>query len=771
MICSVVYTENPARKFIQNPLVCHRTHDMMWRSLPRLSTCSKIMRSSVLLFKRLCSLALLCLCALPSTAHAQQNSRPVSQEQDEDVVRINTELVQTDVMVFDKSGRFVDGLKPEQFELRVDGKPQTISFFERVKAGSASEEAQLAAARGRVSATATESGVKPLDRGRTVFFYVDDIHLSTESLHRTRQTLLHFIENEMMQNDQVAVVSAIGQVGFLQQLTDNQAVLKAAVARLTAVRQPVRDSQQPPMSESMALAIEQERDPQLLDFFTAPLIRDGLTRETAENMVKAHASQLLEQSSFFTRNTLSGLESLARRASALPGRKLVFFISDGFILNLRRNEITDSLRNITNAAARNSVVIYTMDARGLAVSSLYDASTQGTFDPSGRTVGYLTSDISDTQEPLRTIAANTGGRALLNSNSYNLPIKQALSETSRYYLLAWRPEGEARGNKFRRIEVSVRGRSDLKVNVRGGYYDVSAKQSAKRNQTETKTPAPSAKSPDTDLREAIKAPYPVTTLPTELDLVYLDMPEKGLVLTVSTQIAGQFLSLEQTGDKQTGAVDIAGLVLNDQGKAVASFSDHLNLSADASANPNATKSNIVYNYQAHLTPGLYQVRVAAHDNKSGRTGSAIQWIEIPDISAHRFSLSSLLLSEITKRAMSLLTDPNGIATATTSVDHHFSKTSKLRFLTFIYNAARDTTAASATPDLALQIQVLRDDQPIITTPLRKVTIDGAADLARLAYAAEIPLEGMLPGRYVLQVTIIDRIAKTSASQHTNFEIE
>jgi VWFA-related protein len=726
------------------------------------------MRSSVLHFKRLCSLALLCLCALLSTAHAQQNSRPAQQEQDVDVVRINTELVQTDVMVFDKNGRFVDGLKPDQFELRVDGKPQTISFFERVTAGSASEEAQLAAARGAISATSNESDVKPLDRGRTVFFYVDDIHLSIESLRRTRQTLLHFINDEMKQNDQVAIISATGQIGFLQQLTDNRTVLRAAVARLSTPRQPVRDSQQPPMSESMALAIETERDPQLLDFFVSPLIRDGLSREAAENMVKARATQLLEQSSFFTRNTLTGLEGLARRASALPGRKLVFFISDGFILNLRRSEIMDSLRNITNAAARNSVVIYTMDARGLAVSSLTDSTTQGTFDPSGRTVGYLASDISDTQEPLRTIAANTGGRALLNSNNSNIIITRALAETSVYYLLAWRPEGEARGNKFRRIEVGVRGRSDLTVNVRGGYYDMATKQSAKHNQAETKPAA--HKTPDTDLGEAIRAPYPVAALPTQLDLVYLDVPDKGLVLTVSMQVVGQFLTFEQAGDKQTGEVDIAGLVFNDQGKLAASFSDHLNLSVNASAISNAPKANIVYNYQAHLPPGLYQVRVAAHDNKSSRTGSAMQWIEIPDLSSHRFSLSSLLLGEITKRAMSLLNDPQALATPRTSVDHHFAQSSRLRFLTFIYNAARGTTN-DAPPDLALQIQILRDDQPVVTTPLRKVATEGATDLARLAYAAEISLDGMLPGRYVLQVTIIDRIAKTSASQHTNFEIE
>ena len=65
----------------------------------------------------------------------------------DDVVRTRTELVQTDVTVVDKSGRFVEGLSAEDFELRVDSKLQSLSFFEQVRAGSIDEEKQLTAAR------------------------------------------------------------------------------------------------------------------------------------------------------------------------------------------------------------------------------------------------------------------------------------------------------------------------------------------------------------------------------------------------------------------------------------------------------------------------------------------------------------------------------------------------------------------------------------------------------------------------------------------------
>ncbi|HEX8096427.1 MAG TPA: hypothetical protein VF507_00265, partial [Pyrinomonadaceae bacterium] len=110
--------------------------------------------------------ALLLACAQTSAAQQTQEQQP---SQSDDVVRVTTELVQTDVMVFDKQGRFVEGLQPAQFELRVDGKPQAISFFEMIRAGSLDEDVQLAAARGlggsreiRTSSKGERAAVRPL---------------------------------------------------------------------------------------------------------------------------------------------------------------------------------------------------------------------------------------------------------------------------------------------------------------------------------------------------------------------------------------------------------------------------------------------------------------------------------------------------------------------------------------------------------------------------------------------------------------------------------
>lgn len=685
-------------------------------------------------------------------------------------MKINTELVQTDVMVFDKNGHFVDGLKPEQFELRVDGKPQPLLFFERVAAGSVNEEAQLAASRGlsRTANAPEQSKTLPLDRGRTVFFFIDDLHLAPANLPRVRALLTRFVDVEMGQNDQAAITSASGQIGFLQQLTNDKTVLRAAIERLKLRQRTVSDFGRPPMSEYQALAIERP-DQDVIDYFIEQIVREtpGITRAAAENMVLSRARELLQQSANVTTATLATLESLMRSSEPLPGRKLVFMISDGFFLDNRNSDSNDRIRRVTDSARRSGAVIYSIDARGLS-TGLPDASSDVPFDPSGRLSRAGLGELSASQDALSVLAAETGGRALLNSNAPQTMVTRALKESSVYYLLAWRPDSEApRDRKFRRIEVRVMEHPEFTVRTRRGLYGDESKAPAPRKKSEARRELP--KTTNDELREAITAPYPIGALPTQLDLVYLDIPAKGLTLTASMQIATQFVGFEQAGDKQRAAVDIAGVVMNDQGKPAASFVDHLDISANAPSSPTSTHPNIIYNYQAHLAPGLYQVRVAARDNKSGRTGSAMQWVEIPDLASHRLSLSSLLLGEVSKKAESLKGDPSSTATANKSVDHRFARTANLRFLIFIYNAARSVSANA--PDLALQIQILRDDQPVVTTPLRKVSTEGLPDPARLSYAAEIPLEGMLPGRYVLQVTIIDRISKSSATQHTNFEIE
>ena len=719
--------------------------------------------------------SLLAALILFTPARAQQQTQPAPSQDDEEVVRISTQLVQTDVMVFDKSGKFIDGLKPEQFELKVDGHERPISFFDRVQAGTVNEDAQLAAARGLKNESGGGAAL-PLDRGRTVVFFVDDLHLSPGSSARMRKTLLRFIDEEIGQNDLAAVISSSGQIGFLQQFTEEKVVLRAAAARISPRPYSVRDAQSPAMTEAHAIAIER-RDPSVLSFFVDAIIKENpyMRREQAESLVSQRANTILVQSRSITVNTLASLLATIRGSAPLPGRKLLFFISDGFMVEDRGAELRDWMRRVTDAAARSGVVIYSLDAEGLR-TSMPDASDSAGFDPSGRLSMTDFGAGSQLQAPLYTLAGDTGGRALVNTNALGNAVARTLKETSLYYLLAWRPDATAEGGepKYRRVEVTVRGRPELRVLVRRGFFDrpppeEELKDSKKKNEKPKAevTDASAQKPPaDRDLQSALRAPLPRAGLPTTLALGYVN-GQNGLgLLTASIEVENSALTYEQ-GDQPLATFDAAGLVLDDHGKPVNGFRQKL----DVRPVPGASLSgqHIVFSSQMKVAPGLYQVRVATRDIHSGRVGSAMQWVEVPEFKQGSISLSSIFLGERQSSVRPEEMKPEDLARGVVlSVGRRFARTSWVRLTTFVYNA---TPAADSKPDVALQIQVFRDDQPVFTAPLIKLSTEGVTDLARIPYAAELALASFPAGRYVLQVTAIDRSSKATATQRTSFIVE
>ncbi len=709
--------------------------------------------------------SLLCLLALWPVAYAQTTNPPPKSQ--DDVVRVYTELVQTDVMVFDKGGRFVDGLTKQNFELRIDGKPRPIEGFEIITAGS-DEESQLAAARG-----ATTLNLKrpvPLDRGRIVFFYLDDYHMDLSGMVAAKKVIMTFIEKEMGQNDQAAIASASGQIGFLQQLTGDRTILMRAVDRLSPRSYSVRDFDRPPMSEYEALLIDR-LDREVFEFFVTETLRlnPGMSRDSAGHMVRARAQAVQSQAARINDNTLNGLQRLVKTAKDLPGRKLLFFLSGGFLMENRRGDSVSKLRDITNASGKSGVVIYSMDTRGL-VASLHDISVEKPFDPFGQLSRSTHGELAATQDGMNALAVDTGGKAIFNTNDLKKGLAPAIKETSTYYLLAWKPDAEAqKQRRFRNLEVRLVDRPDLNLRVRKGYFDVDppatpvAKDAKDAAQPKKPTSAPAK------LRESIMAPYPERGLPILLSADYYDIADKGPILSTAIQVPGEFLVFgEQPDGKVQATIDVSGVFYDEKGVARSSFIERIVTTAPDLERAKSYSNDMTFTYPAKLPPGLYQVRVAARDDKSGRIGSAHAWIDIPDLAKKKLTMSTLLLGERTQAMMKNVSDPGGVNPVALSASHRFGRASTLRFLIFAYNTT--VSPADQKPDVAVQVQVIRDNQPVITTALRKISTDGVLDLARLPYAAEIPLSDLLSGRYLLQVTLIDRVSKQSTTRQTHFDV-
>ncbi len=678
-------------------------------------------------------------------------------------------------MVFDKNGQFVNGLKSSDFELRIDGKPKPIEFFEKITAGSVNEETQIAAARGEVRTEGNKStGPAPLDRGRPVFFYVDDLHLDLASVAVTRKLITHFIDKELGQNDEAAIASASGQIGFLQQLTDNRVVLRAALERLKHRPYTVHDGDRVPMTEYQGLLITRgERDTS--EFFIKQILNENpeMDRDTAEAIVTSRAKLLVQQGAYITRNTLSGLEGLVRSANKLPGRKLVFFVSGGFLLDDLNSDSRYRLQRITSAAARSGVVIYSIDARGL-VTSLSDASTASQRDLSGGLHRGGIGELSATQDAMQTLALDTGGKATSNTNLLEPSLGQALKKTSTYYLLAWKPESQSQqSSKFRRIEVKVINKPDLIVQVRRGFFD---REPEATNPKLAKTEAPDKSKPleapvssEAELRKVISAPYPARDIPVSLSVSYLSIPTKGPLLTTALQAPNEFFSFVPLNGKLSASVTVAGTVFDSKGNPGAAFSNKLTIDM-ASDGVQKPGGDLTYGFPIYIGPGLYQVRVGVRDDRSGRSGTAHGWIEIPNLNAGELALSSLMMGVRNAPVINNASaTPDELGPVDFSVSHHFSPNGFLRFLVMIYNAS--PAPADAKPDVAIQVQVLRDAQPVLTTALRKVSVQDIPDTTRIPYAAEVALNGLPAGRYILHAIVVDRVTRKSAAQQTRFEIE
>jgi VWFA-related protein len=712
--------------------------------------------------------------ALAAQALAQQQQEKPQQET-EDVVRVYTDLVQTDVMVFDKQGRFAGGLKREEFALRVDGRPQPIEFFERVAAGSADEEAQLSAARGVVAANPKEAPV-PLDRGRAIFFYVDDFHLSAGDLTFLRRALHKFVDDDLGQNDEAVITSASGQIGFLQQLTDNREVLRAAVERIKARPNLVFDTDRPPMNEYQALIIDRSpatmtsrnyRD--LTEFFVEKRMEelqcgDPACRDGAEIYVRNRARAILEQAVPVTTNSLAAFENLVKSSTQLPGRKLVFFVSGGFVLDPRNSDVPQRLEQIAAAAARGGVVIYSMDARGLP-TGLPRAGDDVAIDPSGVVDREAANELMASRDGMTTLALKTGGRTLFDSNALEAGLAGAVKETSLYYLLAWRASHESQtGRRPPRIEVSLPNHPELTVRVRQGFAPVAAAEN----------PGPAAKtakggpekSSETKLREAMAAVYPTRELPVALDLQYQNTPDKGTMLTASMQVPIESLSFTSQSGTQTALVDLAGSVYDDQGRVKGSFNQRGTVTPARADQAHPPDAAVTYKYPLPLQPGLYQVRVGARDAVSGKTGTDSEWVEIPDTSARRLALSSVIAGELTTAAQGEKSETRRM---TWRADHRYRRDSSLRFQLYVYNAA--LAPADSKPDLVMQLQLMRDRQPVVTTPLQQVATAGLQTFERIRTGGDLSLKGLPPGRYLLLISVIDRAAKTSASQEMRLQIE
>jgi hypothetical protein len=264
-------------------------------------------------------------------------------------------------------------------------------------------------------------------------------------------------------------------------------------------------------------------------------------------------------------------------------------------------------------------------------------------------------------------------------------------------------------------------------------------------------PRASVESPEKSLRAALASLYPLKGLPLALSVGYLDAEGKGTVLAASMEIDTEALDFgDITADSRVALADVWGVAIDDRGS-FASFKQVLTL--EHGTIHRFQRRFVQWSQQLQLPPGLYQVRVAARDRRTGRMGTASQWVEIPEPTSP--ALSSIFLAE---------SKPRG-EVVPVNVSRRFSRGSRLRFQTFVYNAGGPTPS-----DVTLRVELLRDGASVLTLPEANTSRGASSDPARLTFSGELSLAELPPGRYVIQISAAAQ-SRPAATQQANFILE
>lgn len=433
---------------------------------------------------------------------------------------------------------------------------------------------------------------------------------------------------------------------------------------------------------------------------------------------------------------------------------------------------------MTDAAARTNTVIYTFDAKGLDIG-LPDTVTEPPRDAlsvKGLAASYRVKAGAgfESQDGLSRLAKDTGGSFVRNVNDLDSGLTKALDEASLYYLLAWQPDDSenSKSDKLRKIEVGVKNRPELNTRMQGGYLDNLIPEKNEKTKKDDKKPADKK---DEQADRAIADVQPLITgaaLPVLMRVGYSDKAAEGIALSLALKIKSRAVAFtpEPGSADSVAKLEIIGTFYNIEGAKETDFGTVLsnNVLTAGLSDPTLTVPDIYYDRQVKIKPGLYLARVTVRDQKSGRRGSANQWIEIPDISSRKLSLGSFAVSEIKASDNKPLAASDFDTSAESlNLERRFARASALRYQIFIYNAA--PKAANQT-DLTLQFQILRGKQTVLESAALPVVAKAGQDSSRLPYAADIPLNTLSSGYYELRVVVRDLTAKTSAEQSINFEV-
>jgi VWFA-related protein len=645
--------------------------------------------------------------------------------------------VSVDVIVRDGSGAVVRGLTAADFEITEDGKAQAVSSFafEEISdkpAGAASVDL-LSGAEARLAAPAAIAPSAPgaaraddaasirnedLAGRRLIVLLFDISSMQPEDVQRAVDSAVKYVNETMSPADLVAVATVSSTLDVLTDFTADRGKVGTALARLG-------------YTEGTA---------------TAPPAADTVATDEQTAADEATASEDSAAMDMFNNDVrLRALKALAETLAPLEQKKSILYFSAGMERSGEDNQV--ELRSAINAAVRAHVAIYPVDTRGLQAvvpgGDARQASGRGTALFSGRGVSQQFSRLSASQDTLVSLASDTGGKAFIDANDFGAAFARVQRDMSAYYLLGYNSVNTAKDGRFRRIRVRLKKAiPGARVEARAGYY-------ADRDFAHT-----ASGDRETQLQEMLFSAVSATDLPVLVNTGFFRLAADRYYVPISMAVPGSAIPVPQEKDKDRIALDVLGLVQDEQGRPVGRIRQTMRLPAGSVGT--LTSKQVLYQSAVTLPPGRFSIKVVVRENTSGLMGSFEAPVIVPELKQAPLKVSSVILSTQVQPGKDGGSNPlvrNG-EQLVPNLTHVAGKDQRM----FFYYEVYDPASVEAVPDLRTSLAFYRGKVKVFETPVvERTAIDDAARKAAV-FKLEVPAGSLPAGLYTCQINIIDGVA-------------
>lgn len=664
------------------------------------------------------------------------------------VIKTTTELTIVNIAVRDKSGNIIPNLKKEDFIILEDDKPQTISVFEFQQLGgdtlpAISPAGELRTRVERVTPTESSAPAKPQTRDRRLIaLFFDLTSMQPAEQVRAVDAAQKFLREQMTASDLVAVLSFTTRMTVVQDFTDDRDLLLATVKKFR-------------IGESAELAVDAD---------TGAASDDDSGQFVADDT---------EFNIFNTDRKLAALEDAAKTLARFPEKKALIYFSSGVSKTGVENQ--SQLRATVNAAVRANVAFYPIDARGLQASAPAGdatvASPRGSGVFSGQTQRAARTKFNDQQETLFSLAADTGGKALLDSNDLSVGITQAQKDINSYYTLGYYSTNGARDGHYRRIKVKLASLQNAKLDYRQGYY--ASKTFDKFTATDK----------ERQLQEALDSGDPVSELPVALELDYFRLDKQRVFVPISVKIPGSAIGFTKKGGRTTADLDFLGQIRDAKGKLVTGVRDGVKVKLDDTAAATADRRAIQYDSGVTLTPGEYTLKFLARENQTGKMGSFETKFTVPDLGAStkNIKLSSVVWSNqrqaLSAAVGSAQNDKKSIEShplvqegqkLVPSITRVFRKGQNLYVYFEVYDPSLDSDRKI--PSVAADLAIFHGAQKTFESSPVRLTQLATKRPNVVPFQFQLPLTRFAPGQYTCQLNVIDEVGRKFAFPRTTMVI-